>query len=320
MNNHYIYHKYPYVSNERCGMKLTAVQREVLLALVDLYYKSKGDAVKGEGIANVINKNPGTIRNQMQSLRSLGLVEGVPGPKGGYRPTVDGYKILNFEEVENGVNVPIVHKNTIVKESTVTKIELASISSPDKCGATIHVMGAVKKFNAGDVIRIGPTPVNKLVMRCKVVGRDDINNLLLVNVLEMVSIPKEKVIFSASKSITTISPEQTVKETAKIFVRKNIRGAPVMKDGAAPSGIISTVDIARALAENKENLKAKDIMSTDVHTIKNDALLSEAIEEMENHNISRLLLVNKKGEIDGIVTRTDILCRIVNLCGLIKPS
>ncbi len=71
------------------GMKLTAVQREVLLALVDLYYKSQGDAVKGEGIANVINKNPGTIRNQMQSLRSLGLVEGVPGPNGGYRPTVE---------------------------------------------------------------------------------------------------------------------------------------------------------------------------------------------------------------------------------------
>jgi predicted transcriptional regulator len=301
-------------------VKLTAVQREVLLALVDLYYKSQGNAVKGEGIADVINKNPGTIRNQMQSLRSLGLVEGVPGPKGGYRPTVEGYRILNFEEVEDRVNVPIVHKNVVVEESTVTKIELASISSPDKCGATIHIMGAMKKFNAGDVIRIGPTPVNKLVMRCKIVGRDDINNLLLVNVLEMISIPKEKVIFSASKGITTISPEQTVKEAAKIFIKENIRGAPVMVDGVPPVGIISTVDITRAMAEDKEKLKVKEIMSTDVHTIKKDTFLSEAIEEMENYNISRLLIVNKKGDIEGIVTRTDILCRIVNLCGLIKPS
>jgi predicted transcriptional regulator len=301
-------------------MKLTAVQREVLLALVDLYYKSHGDAVKGEGIANVINKNPGTIRNQMQSLRSLGLVEGVPGPKGGYRPTVEGYKILNFDEVEDRVSVPIVHKNVVVKESSVTKIELASISSPDKCGATIHLMGSAKKFNAGDVIRIGPTPVNKLVMRCKVVGRDDINNLLLVNVLEMISIPKEKVIFSASKSVTTISPEQTVKGASKIFTKENIRGAPVMKNESLPMGIISTVDITRALAENREGLKVKDVMSREVHTIKSDSLLSEAIEEMENHNISRLLVVNKKGDVEGIVTRTDILCRIVNLCGLIQPA
>jgi predicted transcriptional regulator len=301
-------------------VKLTAVQREVLLALIDLYYKSQGDAVKGKSIAKVINKNPGTIRNQMQSLRSLGLVEGVPGPKGGYRPTVEGYKILNFEDVEGGVNVPIVHKNVVVEESNVTKIELVSISSPDKCGATIHIMGSVKKFNAGDIIRIGPTPVNRLVMRCRIVGRDDINNLLLVNVLEMISIPKEKVIFSASKSITTISPEQTVKEAAKIFMREKIRGAPVMKDRPPAIGIISTVDITRALAENKEGLKVKDVMSTKVHTIKYDALLSAAIEEMENHNISRLLVLNKKGKIDGIITRTDILCRIVNLCGLTKPA
>lgn len=301
-------------------MKLTPVQREVLLALVDLYYKSQGDAVKGESIANVINKNPGTIRNQMQSLRSLGLVEGVPGPKGGYRPTVEGYRILNFEDVGDRVSVPIVHKNVVVQESTVTKIELQSISSPDKCSATIHIMGPVKKFNAGDIIRIGPTPVNKLVMRCKVVGRDDINNLLLVDVLEMISIPKEKVIFAASKSVTTISPEQSVKEAAKIFVKENIRGAPVMKVGATPTGIISTVDITRALAEDRENLKVKEVMSTEVHTIESDAFLSAAIEEMENHNISRLLVVNKKGDIEGIVTRTDILCRIVNLCGLVKPS
>ena len=30
-----------------------------------------------------MSRNPGTIRNQMQSLRSLGLVKGVPGPRGG---------------------------------------------------------------------------------------------------------------------------------------------------------------------------------------------------------------------------------------------
>ncbi len=300
-------------------MKLTAVQREVLLALIDLYCRSHGDAVKGAGIANIINKNPGTIRNQMQSLRSLGLVEGVPGPKGGYRPTGEGYRILNFEETENRVTVPIVHKNIVVKESTVTRIELPSISSPDKCSASIHIMGSIKKLNVGDIIRIGPTPVNKLIMRCKVVGRDDINNVLLVNVLEMTSIPREKVIFSASKRVTTISPEEPIKTAAKIFAKKHIRGAPVVKDGR-PIGIISTVDITRALAEDRENLKVRDIMSTEIHTIKNNALLSDAIEVMENYNISRLLVVNKKGNIEGIISRTDILCRIVNICGLVTPS
>ena len=40
-------------------------------------------SIKGEEIADIMNRNPGTIRNQMQSLRSLGLVKGVPGPRGG---------------------------------------------------------------------------------------------------------------------------------------------------------------------------------------------------------------------------------------------
>lgn len=300
-------------------MRLTSVQREVIMALIDLYHKSQGDAVKGESIAKIISKNPGTIRNQMQSLRSLGLVEGVPGPKGGYRPTVEGYKILNFEAIDKMVTVPIVHKDTLVEELSVTRIELPSISSPDKCSATIHLIGAIKKLNVNDIIRIGPTPVNKLIMRCRVVGRDDISNVLLVDVLEMISIPKEKVIFSATKGITFISSDDSVKNAAKVFVKENIRGAPVLKNGS-PVGIISTVDITRALAEGRENLKVKEIMSTKVHTIKSDELLSKAIEEMEDQNISRLIVVNKNGDSEGIITRTDILCRIVNLCRLVPNS
>lgn len=299
-------------------MKLTPVQREVLLALIDLYCKSQGDAVKGENIADIISKNPGTIRNQMQSLRSLGLVEGVPGPKGGYRPTIDGYKLLNFEDMENRVTVPIVHKNIIIKESTITRIELSSISSPDKCSATIHVIGTIKKLNVGDILRIGPTPVNKLIIRCRIVGRDDINNVLLVDVLEMISIPKEKVIFSATKGITSVSPEDSVKTAAKTFIKENIRGALVAENGSQV-GIISTVDITRALAENKEDVKVREIMSTNIHTIDSDELLSTAIEKLENYNISRLIVVNKDGDAKGIITRTDILCRIVNLCRLPPP-
>ncbi len=64
-------------------MELTPIQKEILTALINLY-REKKQAIKGEDIAGVINRNPGTVRNQMQSLKALGLVEGVPGPKGGY--------------------------------------------------------------------------------------------------------------------------------------------------------------------------------------------------------------------------------------------
>jgi predicted transcriptional regulator len=65
-------------------MDLTQVQRDILTALINIH-RGEGRAVKGEEIAELIDRNPGTIRNQMQSLRALNLVEGVPGPKGGYK-------------------------------------------------------------------------------------------------------------------------------------------------------------------------------------------------------------------------------------------
>ena len=55
---------------------LTSVQKEILQTLINLYQSSNGKSIKGEDIAEVMARNPGTIRNQMQSLRSLGLVKG----------------------------------------------------------------------------------------------------------------------------------------------------------------------------------------------------------------------------------------------------
>jgi predicted transcriptional regulator len=68
------------------SIELSPSQRQILSALVNLHGEHE-QAVKGEQIAEEVDRNPGTIRNQMQSLKALQLVEGVPGPKGGYKPT-----------------------------------------------------------------------------------------------------------------------------------------------------------------------------------------------------------------------------------------
>ena len=78
---------------------LTSVQKEILQSLINLYRQSDGKSIKGEEIAEIMNRNPGTIRNQMQSLRSLGLVKGVPGPRGGYKPTIEAYHNLNISDI-----------------------------------------------------------------------------------------------------------------------------------------------------------------------------------------------------------------------------
>ena len=81
---------------------LTSVQKETLQTLINLYENSDGNSVKGEDIAKVMNRNPGTIRNLMISLRSLSLVKGVPGPRGGYKPTIEAYHSLNISVSDPG--------------------------------------------------------------------------------------------------------------------------------------------------------------------------------------------------------------------------
>lgn len=62
-------------------MELTPIQKDIIIALINLQ-RQKDRAIKGEEIAEVIQRNPpGTVRNQMQLLKALALVEGVPGPK-----------------------------------------------------------------------------------------------------------------------------------------------------------------------------------------------------------------------------------------------
>jgi len=89
-------------------LELTQIQKDILYALITLYKKKGGNSIKGEEIAELINRNPGTVRNQMQALRALGLVEGVPGPKGGYRPTAKAYELLSITKPEESVRVPVI--------------------------------------------------------------------------------------------------------------------------------------------------------------------------------------------------------------------
>ncbi len=152
-------------------LDLTQIQKDILYALITLYKKKSGGSVKGEEIAELINRNPGTVRNQMQALRALGLVEGVPGPKGGYRPTSKAYELLSVTRPEESVVVPVVVNGNVMEELSAEEIALPSISNPNICQARVRIIGDIKKINPGDSVIVGPTPVNEMMVYGKVVGR-----------------------------------------------------------------------------------------------------------------------------------------------------
>jgi predicted transcriptional regulator len=166
------------------SIELTSSQKSILTALINLYGEQE-DAVKGEAIAEEVDRNPGTIRNQMQSLKALQLVEGVPGPKGGYKPTSNAYEALDIQRMDEPADVPISHEGEEVEGVNVDGIDLSSVHHPELCRAEIHVQGSVRDFHEGDSVTVGPTPLSKLVVDGTVDGKDDTANVLILRIDDM---------------------------------------------------------------------------------------------------------------------------------------
>ena len=291
---------------------LTSVQKEILQNLINLYQTSNGNSVKGEDIAEVMNRNPGTIRNQMQALRSLGLVKGVPGPQGGYKPTIEAYQTLKIQFTDESYKIPLYRGEEYLEGLSVSKIEFTSIPHPAECEAAIKILGSIKNLEIGDVIRIGPTPVNNLGIMGEIVGRDDMDNLLLLDIHTIRSIPKFPIKDIASTNLITLKKDDTIRNIAKTLSENNIDGAPVIHDNKA-IGVVTLSDIIEALAKSQENLQAKDIMSSNVLTINENTRIGKAVEVMYKNNVGRLVIVDDKDNIAGIVTRTDLIDNIVNI-------
>ncbi|ELY50162.1 Rrf2 family transcriptional regulator [Natronolimnohabitans innermongolicus] len=172
------------------SIELTPSQKRILRTLTNLHKVSEG-TIKGEDIAEQVDRNPGTIRNQMQSLKALQLVEGVPGPKGGYKPTAAAYEALDIQQLDDPVSVGLEHEGTLVKDVIVEGIDLSSVHHPELCRAEIHLQGTIGDIDEDDPVTVGPTPLSKLVIDGRVDGKDDTNNILILRIDDMVAPAEE---------------------------------------------------------------------------------------------------------------------------------
>lgn len=220
-------------------MELTPIQKDIIIALINLQ-RQKDRAIKGEEIAEVIQRNPGTVRNQMQLLKALGLVEGVPGPKGGYKPTGAAYDALRIQQLKNESVVPIYRNNVIVNGATAAEISFTTVRNPDACNGVIRVIGNIKDFVMDDKLQVGPTPVNRLIVRGEVTGRDDTNNSILFNITEMISLPKKHVKHYMKYPPLLVNLNASIQEATRLFIRNNVHGAPV-EDKGKIVGIITYI-------------------------------------------------------------------------------
>ncbi|MDD1760140.1 MAG: CBS domain-containing protein [Methanothrix sp.] len=282
-------------------MDLTPVQRDILTALINIH-RVEGRAVKGEEIAELIDRNPGTIRNQMQSLKALNLVEGVPGPKGGYKATGSAYEALNIDATGDVVTVPVMRNGVLVEGATASEIVFNKVMHSQQCDGVIRVIGNIRDFDIGDEIEVGPTPVNKLYIRGKIVGRDDTMSRLILQIKEMISVPKVAVKKIARRAVR-IPPGISLQEASRILVHNGVHEALV--EDSSP-GLINLEDVTRAVADGKINQQVKEIMTRGFLTIDSNEPIYEAIKMLGRTGADQLV-VSEDSVLWGIVTPNDIV-------------
>jgi tRNA nucleotidyltransferase (CCA-adding enzyme) len=108
-----------------------------------------------------------------------------------------------------------------------------------------------------------------------------------------------------SSPVRTVEPDTPLPELASSLREWGHTGAPVVEDGKLV-GMISRRDVERAQREGRGTLAVKSCMAHRVRSIGPDAPLSEALAQMQAHNIGRLPVL-EHSRIIGILSREDVL-------------
>ncbi len=123
------------------------------------------------------------------------------------------------------------------------------------------------------------------------------------------------------------SPETPFKLLVRLIEENRISAVPIVDHSGIPVGVVSESDLLfkerrgelasepdllHPRRRRKERAKAGGLVASDVMTappitIKSDCRLVEAARVTQERNVRRLIVVDERGKISGIVSRSDLL-------------
>ena len=117
------------------------------------------------------------------------------------------------------------------------------------------------------------------------------------------------------KNVITVTPDTTIRQLKEILRINRISGVPVL-DGGHLVGVASIEDLIKALEVGELDVPVGQRMTRQLITVLEHASIIEAVKKFSQFHIGRLLVVNEKGTLTGILTGSDItrgLLEAINL-------
>lgn len=135
--------------------------------------------------------------------------------------------------------------------------------------------------------------------------------------------------------LITASPDTPLLDIHRMFVEEEIHGAPVVDDVGAVQGVVSTLDLIRAVRDGVDacggyfyadapyiggnsvspdedvmkrlaDSTAADVMSRELVAVAPNAPLEEVAQMMRDQRVHRVLVIDN-GELIGVITTFDLL-------------
>ncbi|WP_134670063.1 CBS domain-containing protein [Halorussus marinus] len=109
-----------------------------------------------------------------------------------------------------------------------------------------------------------------------------------------------------TKSAPKVERTDNVRDVARSLIEGGTKVAPVFESGNL-WGVVDEDLILEAVLENLDTLTVEDIYTENVITIDEDATLGQAINQLREHGVSRLPVVDEDGFLAGVVTTHDVV-------------
>ncbi|MBP9085235.1 MAG: IMP dehydrogenase [Kofleriaceae bacterium] len=101
----------------------------------------------------------------------------------------------------------------------------------------------------------------------------------------------------------TIAPDRTLADALALMRSYRISGLPVVDDELIPVGILTNRDLR---FENKLDQKVGDVMTKSPVMVRDGVSIEQAKELLHQHRIEKLLVVDGRGRLKGLITIKDI--------------
>ena len=144
-----------------------------------------------------------------------------------------------------------------------------------------------------------------------------------------------------TRDVTTVSPSASVREAAKLMVDRRLSGLPVATSDGRLVGMLTASDLLHRVETGTEKqsswfanffadpdemarryakahgLKAHEVMSRHVISVRDDASLSEVADILDRSRLKRVPVV-RDGTLVGIISRSDLV-RILSEASIGRP-